>query len=132
QLGALRLELRDLREDLREACFFAARGGDGGVELRLGLPQRPEAPSDEQRRDQQQGGAGERHLVTELEGPAGCLGRAALTGDQVDADHRSPPRRNARPTATAASGATVSGATPRRAASKSIWRNGSNGSTGAP
>ena len=79
--------------------------------------------------------AGERERLGAQDGgllpgerPALLLG-LALDGEEVDANHRSPTRRNARPTATAAVAATSSGAeTPNFAASKAMRLNGLNSS----
>src|SRR5207248_6858106 len=80
--------------------------------------------------------AGERHLLRgpEREAAARSLLRAlALDRQQVDANHRSPAFRSARPTATATVGTRLSApCTPSLSGSKPIFLNGSNASTGVP
>ena len=61
------------------------------------------------------------------------LTRFALDGEEVDANHRSPARLSARPTATAAVGAIVVALIGRASWRRtSTFRNGSNSSTGVP
>jgi len=53
----------------------------------------------------------------------------ALGGEEVDANHRSPALRSARPTATAAAGSTFGAScTPNFAGSNAIFENGLNAS----
>src|SRR5205814_6263747 len=96
--------------------------------------QRPVAPADEKRCQDQNRAAGDGQLVSgERDSAAGFLRGLAFGREQVDADHRSPAFRSARPTATAAVGMTLSGSViPSFAGSNvTLWK-GLNASTGAP
>jgi hypothetical protein len=63
---------------------------------RLGLPHRPVAHADAERGDDQERRAAHRDALGDVHRTARGLGRAALTGNEVDANHRSPARRSAR------------------------------------
>ena len=103
---ALRFERRHLLQDFRKTRLFTLRRLDVETELCFLLVQRPVAPSHEQ--DAVRTSTTLPAIVTFWpicsDEPAG-LDRAALAGDEVDANHRSPAFRSARPSATAASGA---------------------------
>src|SRR5262249_6232322 len=110
------------------------RRGDLGVEARRLLRQRPVPPTDEQHGgdDDQAAADGEllpdryrERLLLDLRRPRGA--------EEVDPDHRSPAFLSARPTATAAAGATPdTSEIPIFAPSQAIFRKGSNTSTGVP
>src|SRR5207245_541370 len=107
QLRASLLELLNLRNDRVEPRGFLLRAVDLGVEARRLGRQDPAPPTDEQRSNEQNQRADERQLLTELERqPLRRLRPPAA--EKIDFDHRSLPRRSARPTATAAAERTVS------------------------
>src|SRR6476659_5717163 len=127
-------ELLDLLDHRVEPRRLLLRGGDFLVEIRRIVVDRPVAPADRQTAEHQDETAADRQLLADRAKRDGLLLRAvALRREQVDANHRSPARRSARPTATAAVGMAVSGSsTPNFCGSKLILRNGSNDSTVVP
>src|SRR5262249_54306068 len=122
----------DLHRDGPKAVKLPLGRGDLGVEA-LRLPfERPVAPSDEERRQDDNQAAADGQLLADVERRLGFC-TLPFPAEEIDADHRSPARRSARPTATTAVGARRSESpTPRAPASNAILRNGSNGSTGTP
>src|SRR5436190_3125896 len=128
------LELLDLLDHRMQPRRLLLRGGDFLVELHRIVVDRPVAPADGQPAEHQYETAADRQLLADGAERDGLLLRAiALRREQVDANHRSPTRRSARPTATAAVGMAVSGSsTPNFCGSKLILRNGSNDSTVVP
>jgi hypothetical protein len=100
QLPAPRLELLHLGEERLQPRLLALRRLDGGLHLSRVLLERPVPPADTERRGDEDQAAGERQLLADVEGRGlACL---ALDAEEVDANHRSPTFRRARPTATAA------------------------------
>src|SRR3954469_23510486 len=94
--------------------------------------QRPVPPADrEHRRHQDEGGRDGDALCRRDAGARLLLAGASIDREQIDADHRSPTRRRARPTATAAVGAMSTASDLNRLPSKATFLKGSNGSTGA-
>src|SRR5262245_3123684 len=135
QLRLPLLELLHLLDHRVEPRRLLLRGGDFLVELRGIVVDRPVAPANRQTAEHQDETAADRQLLADgAERDDGLLlGAIALRREQVDANHRSPTRRSARPTATAAVGMAVSGSsTPNFCGSKLILRNGSNDSTVVP
>src|SRR6478672_1201225 len=128
------LDQLDLLDHRVEPRRLLLRGGDFLVEIRRIVVDRPVAPADRQTAEHQDETAADRQLLADRAKRDGLLLRAvALRREQVDANHRSPARRSARPTATAAVGMAVSGSsTPNFCGSKLILRNGSNDSTVVP
>src|SRR5262249_42285899 len=125
------LELLHLLDDRVEPRRLLLRRGDVGIELGRLVRQRPVAPADEQAGENQDQAAADGQLLRRrAERDRFFLRALALDGEEVDANHRSPALRSARPTATATDGATASGSvTPSLAGSNAILRNGSKVST---
>jgi hypothetical protein len=99
QLLPLRLELFDLGEQDPKARDPAAptRYRDPAAAT---LPERPEHHRSREP-SPPESGPRYRHLLADVEGKR-LLGANALDAEQVDPNHRSPIRRSAKPTATAA------------------------------
>src|SRR6185436_18424236 len=97
------LELLDLLNHGMQTRRLLLRGDDRGVDLRGLARDGPVPPADEENGENQDDAAANRHLL-----PGGAehdrllLRRFALRREEVDANHRSPVFRSARPTATAA------------------------------
>src|SRR6266540_5801959 len=134
QLRLALLELLHLLDDRMQARRLLLRGGDFLVEIRRIAVHRPVTPAHgESAEHQDETAADGEFLPDRAERDALLLGAVALRGEEVEANHRSPTRRSARPTATAAVGMAVSGSsTPNFCDSKVILRNGSNDSTVVP
>src|SRR5206468_5838809 len=104
--------------------------GDVGVEARGIARHAHVAPADECGGEPEDQGAAKRQLLPGRQRDRLLLGGRPFDGEQVDANHRSPALRSARPTATAAVGRTFSGSvTPNFAGSNAIVRKGSKNST---
>src|SRR6478752_7354224 len=92
-----------------------------GVDARGLLRDGPIAPAETERRDDQNEAAGERELLAHLKRDF-LLDLRALDAEEVDPDHRSPTFLSARPTATAAMGASRSAScTPSASGSNAIF-----------
>src|SRR5262245_1446580 len=134
QLRLALFELLHLLNDRLQPRRFLLGGRDLAVEV-LGF--RPDLrvppPAESDGADQNQG-ADDRELLREAaERHLPLPAPVALAREQVDANHRSPAVRNARPTATAAVGMTSIALTrPRRPGSHEICRNGSKVCTLTP
>ena len=102
---AARLEVAHLVDHLDQALLLAALRFDVALDLGGVLAQRPVAPEDERGGEQEDQAAAEGDLLRRLEAERRPLGLAPFRRKKVDADHRSPPLRSARPTATAHTGA---------------------------
>src|SRR3954470_17186711 len=93
--------------------------------------ERPEPPADEERRAKQNQTGSDRHALRRRDQRA-ALGPFTIDGEEIDADHRSPTRRSARPTATATVGAMSPAASTWNFFESNVTRlNGSRPSTGA-
>jgi hypothetical protein len=108
QLRALLLELLHLLDDRTQPRGLFLSGPDLAVEAGRRLSERPVAPAHEKGASDQDQTAGHHQFLAGLEGDAHLDGALPLDGEEVDADHRSPVRRSARPTATAVVGMTAS------------------------
>src|SRR5262249_54064572 len=135
QLPLAGFELLDLGQHRSELTRLHLGSRDVGVELRRLLAKRPEPPEQAEDGGQEDHGGADGHALRrgnrDARGLLLLLRALALDGKQVDPNHRSPARLNARPTATAAVGAISAGLTLNFFASNAIRLNGSNVSTGA-
>src|SRR5262249_12919116 len=100
------LELLHLGQHRPQLTCLELGAGDLLIDLERFLAKRPEPPehaNDGRNHDHR---CGNRDPLRRRNGDAGdlllLLGALALDGEQVDTNHRSPARRSARPTATAA------------------------------
>ena len=133
QLRLALLELLYLLNDRVQPYGFLLRGGNLGIDPGGIAREARVAPADEHAGQHEDQAAANRQLLTDGQCGGPFLRGRAFDGEQVDANHRSPTRRSASPTATAAVAMMFSGSvTPNFAGSNDTVRNGSNDTTADP
>src|SRR5262249_35350076 len=125
----LLFEIVNLRDDGLEAGRFLLRTGDVGRQTSGFVTEQPIPPATDEPTGHENRAANSGQLLLDGECEL-LLGELAL-GNEVDANHRSPAFRSARPTATAPVDASCCTSTPSCCASHAIFLKGSNISTGA-
>src|SRR6185369_16776292 len=127
-----RLELLHLRQHGAQLLRFDFPLRDVRIETCRRLAQRPEPPADPEEGCQHDEAGRDGQAVRRRYERAAALRALTVDREEVDANHRSPTRRSARPTATAAVGATSDGESTCSFFTSSPTRlNGSSPSTGA-
>src|SRR5262249_20879808 len=126
QLRLLLFELLHLLDDAVQPRGLCLLLGNLPIEVGRIARERPVAPAADAAREDKNQSAGQGDFLSRLERRLLFL-RFAFDGEEVDANHRSPAVRSARPTATAVAVVTRSASvTPSFAGSNAIFWNGLN------